>query len=77
MVIGSGSTMIPSVTTTITCGNNPPESSMSNRDVRWLSLPAEGVLVSADGQTITGRWERTDSQGLKVSVWNFTSVREQ
>jgi hypothetical protein len=75
IAIGGGSTNIPAVTETLHC--NPPETITIPRDVNWLSWPEEGVPVSADGQTISGRWERTDSEGAKTSVWNFRSVREQ
>jgi len=42
----------------------------------WLSLPPDGVPVSADGRTISGTWVRTEGDEKKTSVWNFTLVRD-
>jgi hypothetical protein len=77
MVIGDGRTNFPAVTVTITCPDKPPETSTSYKDVYWLSSPTDGVPVSEDGQSIVGRWDRTDAEGVKSSVWNFKAVREQ
>ena len=77
MAIGSGLTTIPAVSSTITCPGNPPETTTSDREVHWLSLPSLGVPVSADGQIITGRWERIDSEGAKLSEWTFKAERER
>jgi hypothetical protein len=75
IVIGSGSTNIPTVTETLTCSGNK-ETTTGPKDVHWLAWPEEGVPVSADGLRMTGRWERTDADGHKVSVWDFTAKRE-
>ena len=74
---GRGSTNIPEVTAIIACPGKPPEASTRYQDVHWLSWPGSIVPVSADGQTISGRWDRTDSDGFKSSVWNFKAMREQ
>ena len=73
--IGSGRTNIPVVTETITCSGNT-ETNTGPKDVRWLSWPEEGASVSADGLHLTGRWERIDDDGHKVSVWDLTAKRE-
>jgi hypothetical protein len=71
VMLGEGTTVIPAVT--ITCGK---EVSTSDQSVRWLSVPKAGAALSDDGQTIAGRWARTESGDTKTSVWNFTAVRE-
>jgi hypothetical protein len=76
MVIGSGSTNIAAVTETLVCSGSTTTNT-GPRDVRWLAWPEEGVPVSADGQSIVGSWDRTDSEGTKNSVWNFKAMREE
>jgi hypothetical protein len=73
--IGSGTTHIPAVSYTLTCPNGI-ETLNTTEDVKWLSWPADPVLVNDDGATISGRWERTDDEGSKVSEWNLKSMRE-
>ena len=68
-------TNIAAVTSTIRCPGTS-ETTTGPKDVRWLSLPAEGAKLSIDGQRITGRWDRVDSEGTKSSVWSFQSMRE-
>lgn len=76
VALGSGLTNIAAVTSTIRCPGSS-ETTTAPKDVHWLSLPAEGAKLSSDGQSITGRWDRVDSEGTKSSVWNFHAVREQ
>lgn len=74
MVVGSGVTTIPALTETITCPGTAPEKVTQDMATHWLSLPPEGVAISADGQTISGTWVRTEGEETKTSVWNFKSV---
>ncbi len=76
MMIGSGVTTVPAIAVTTRCGAAAPSTSVLDKDVAWLSLPTDGVAISADGLTISGTWTRTDDQGTKTSVWNFKAVRE-
>jgi phage baseplate assembly protein gpV len=73
MVVGSGTTTLAGVTETITCAGGV-ETVTLDIATQWLSLPAEGVPISADGQTISGTWVRTDADGTKTSAWSFKSV---
>jgi hypothetical protein len=79
-VIGTGRTLITGVAETYVCGGGT-EVITGDRTVDWLSLPQPpsqmAPTVSADGQSFTGRWQRTDSQGDKVSVWDLHAVQEQ
>lgn len=75
MVVGSGTTTVPAVTETIACAGGVEKVTLDIA-ANWLSLPPEGVRISADGQTISGSWVRTDSGGTKTSAWIFTSVRD-
>ena len=76
MTIGSGVTTVPAIAVTTRCGAAATSTSVLDKDVAWLSLPTDGVAISADGLTISGTWTRTDSEGTKTSVWNFKAVRE-
>ena len=76
MTIGSGVTNVPAVSITTRCATGAPSTSAFDKDVHWLSLPTDGVAISADGLTISGTWTRTDGEGTKTSVWNFKAVRE-
>gem|GEM_PF-1582829 len=76
-VTGSGSTFIPGVAETLACPGQT-EVTTVDQSVQWLSLPtAVPPTISADGQSFTGRWERTDGEGDKVSVWDFHAMQEQ
>ncbi len=75
--IGSGTTNIPDVRSTITCPPNPPERSIVSKDVRWLKFPDPGASVSPDGLLISGHMEWTDSDGDHQSVWLLRAVREE
>ena len=76
MTIGSGVTTVPAIGITSRCGGGAPSTSVLDKDTHWLPLPTDGVAISADGLTISGTWTRTDSEGIKTSVWNFKAVRE-
>ena len=76
VALGSGLTNIQALTATIRCPGSS-ETTTVPKDVHWLSLPDAGAKLSSDGQSITGRWDRVDSEGRKSSLWNFQAVREQ
>jgi len=76
VVIGQGTRTIPGVRLTSNC-NGRVESFNVDENVAWLpTFPDPGAMLSADGQTLSGRWDRVDSEGAKSTVWNFHSVRE-
>ncbi|MEO8431223.1 MAG: hypothetical protein ABI592_06900 [Acidobacteriota bacterium] len=75
--IGSGTTLIPNVHTTITCPGSNPEVTIGDKDVRWFLLPDEGAVISQDGQIMVGNKNWTDSDGDKQSSWIFRSQREE
>ena len=60
----------------ISCPGAEPQRLTLDMPTTWLSLPPEGVPVSADGQTISGTWVRTEGDEKKTSVWSFTLVRD-
>jgi hypothetical protein len=77
IVIGQGARVIPGVPLTSNC-NGHVETFNVDESVSWLpSFQDPGALISADGQTISGRWDRSDSAGTKSTVWSFSSMREQ
>ena len=76
LVIGEGARTIPGVRLTSNCHGNV-ETFDVDENVRWLSMPNPGAAISADGQRINGRWDRTDEDGAKTTVWDFRSIREQ
>lgn len=76
MVIGSGVTTIAAMIEIISCPGQEPQRLTLDEPTTWLSLPPDGVPVSADGQTISGTWVRTEGDEKKTSVWNFTLVRD-
>lgn len=79
-VIGGGRTLITGVAETYVCSGQT-EVITSDKTVQWLALPQPPTevapTISADGQSFTGRWQRTDADGDKVSLWDFHAVREQ
>lgn len=75
MVIGTGTTTVPGVVQTVTCAGKV-ETQTLDMNVHWLSLPEEGVPVSADGQTISGTWTRIVDGDTLTSVWTFKLVRD-
>ncbi len=76
IVIGQGARSIPGVRVTTNC-NGKVTSFDVDENVAWLpTFPDPGAMLSADGQTLSGRWDRVDSDGAKSTVWNFQSMRE-
>lgn len=79
-IIATGRTLITDVPETYACPGQT-EVITTDKTVEWLSIPQppgdEAPTVSDDGQTIGGRWTRTDEEGDKVSEWDLHAVREQ
>ena len=77
IVIGQGARIMPGVRLTSNCNGNV-ETFNVDENVHWLSsFPDPGAGISADGQTISGKWDRVDSDGAKTTVWDFHSVRQK
>lgn len=76
LIFGGGSSTIVNFISTLTCSGQPPSTSKADKAFSWLSFP-DDVQLSEDGRTISGRWDRTDSNGTKTSRWDFKALREQ